>query len=145
LTISGFHGVKSWIPCIRIHDITKSKVPMEWKAIERSNPASASECRQIGFRESRERVAWHRDYRNHDKEKFELARRKGQLLIVFAFQILRYNTLEHRIRGSEKSDLPKYKGEFLRVNCGWRFPEREIEERLLRALWDKERRTTLCT
>jgi hypothetical protein len=50
LTISGFRGVKSRIPCIRIHDIMKSKVPMEWKAIERSNLASASECRQIWFR-----------------------------------------------------------------------------------------------
>jgi hypothetical protein len=37
---------------------------------------SALEFQQIGFRESRRRVARHRDCRNHDKEKSERGRGK---------------------------------------------------------------------
>jgi hypothetical protein len=53
--------------------------------------------------------------------------------------------LDHRIRESVKSDLSKYKGEFLEVNCGCRFPEREIEEPFLRALQASVRGKIMCT
>jgi hypothetical protein len=67
------------------------------------------------------------------------------VLIVFGFQRLRDKALDHRIRESAKSDLPKYKGEFLEVNCGCRFPEREIEEPFPRALRASVREKILCT
>jgi hypothetical protein len=57
LTISGFLGVKTRIIFIRIHDIVKSEVSTEREVSENSNLVSASEVWQIGFRESRERVA----------------------------------------------------------------------------------------
>jgi hypothetical protein len=41
---------------------------------------------------------------------------------------LRDRAFDHRICIIVKSDLPKYKGELLKVSCGCRFPEREIEE-----------------
>jgi hypothetical protein len=52
--------------------------------------------------------------------------------------------LDHRIRESAKSDLSKYKGEFLEVNCGCRFPEGEIEEPFSRALRANVREKILC-
>jgi hypothetical protein len=57
---------------------------------------------------------------------------------------LRDKTLDHRIHGSVKSDLPKYKGEFLEVDCGCRFLEREIEEPFSRALQASVRGKILC-
>jgi hypothetical protein len=67
------------------------------------------------------------------------------VLIVFMFRILRDKILDHQIRESAKSDLPKYKGEFIKVICGCRFPEREIEEPFLRALRASGRGKILCT
>jgi hypothetical protein len=67
------------------------------------------------------------------------------VLIVFGSRRLRDKALDHQIRESAKSDLPKYKGEFLEVNCGCRFPKREIEEPFSRALWASARGKILCT
>jgi hypothetical protein len=63
----------------------------------------------------------------------------------FGFRRLRDKVLDHQIRDSVKSDLPKYKGEFLEVNCGCRFSERKIEEPFLRALQVSVRGKMLCT
>jgi hypothetical protein len=61
------------------------------------------------------------------------------------FRDLRDKALDHRICESAKSDLPKYKGEFLEVNCGYRFPEREIEEPFLKSLRANGRGKILST
>jgi hypothetical protein len=52
--------------------------------------------------------------------------------------------LDHRIHESAKSDLPKYKGEFLEVNCGCIFLEREIEGPFLKALRANGRGNIQC-
>jgi hypothetical protein len=51
-------------------------------------------------------------------------------LTVFGFQRFGDKAPNHRIHKIRKSDLPRYKGEFLEVSCGCRFPEREIEDLL---------------
>jgi hypothetical protein len=74
----------------------------------------------------------------------KLARERSSVDCFWVLEIERQG-LDYRIRESAKSDLPKYKGEFLEVNCGCRFPEREIEEPFPRALRARVRGKILCT
>jgi len=53
--------------------------------------------------------------------------------------------LDHWIGKSVKSDLLKHKGEIFEVDCGCRFPEREIEEPFPKALRASVRGKILCT
>jgi hypothetical protein len=49
------------------------------------------------------------------------------------------------IHESEKSDLSKYKGEIIEFVCGYKFPEREIEEPLPRDLRASDKGKILLT
>jgi hypothetical protein len=86
-----------------------------------------SKFRNIGFRESREKVVGHCDHRNRDKEKPE-REEDGSALTGFVFWGFERQVLDHQVREGANSDSPKYKGGISEVDRGCRFPEGEIEE-----------------
>jgi hypothetical protein len=76
-----------------------------------------SVLRISGLRESRDRVAHHRNSRNHEEWKAEVSGEKGLVFGISGFGGRRGKALDNRIRELAKSGIPKGKGES--PNVSW--------------------------
>jgi hypothetical protein len=105
------------------------KSRQKWGGVEKSKLTSVSEFRQIGIQESRRQVSRHHDHRNRNRENPE-GKEERSALTISGFGDSRDQRLTTGFTKLQSLISQEKRGDPVRVRCGYRFPDREIEEHL---------------